>query len=518
MASDGDSTLISYCLWHRPSCDHVSLRAECSSLSRLYVIRRGYSINKNPRVNKKSADFPPTFRIIGYTFNFHFHYIDLRHFDLEKEKEDEASPRGVLEACIRDFDYEHQPPEPETSCSSSKAQSHWGKFLKLWRKKSLKRMPSLQSLHPIGVPKIPKWKSKSSRENHALNNLCNFRSSLVTFSLSELRSATDNFSHENIIGRGGFADVYKGRLQDGQLVAVKKLNKGSTEEMIAGFLSELGVIAHVDHPNTAKLIGCGVEGGMNLVFELSTLGSLGSLLHGPDKYKLDWSRRHKIALGIADGLLYLHENCHRRIIHRDIKSENILLTENFEPQICDFGLAKWLPEEWTHHNVSKFEGTFGYFAPEYCMHGIVDEKTDVYSFGVLLLEIITGHPALDHLQHSVVLWAKPLLDTNNIEELVDPSLGGDYDQEQIVHVVLTASLCIEQSPILRPRMSQVVTLLRGDKCAMGSKKAAYQRRPYHRTYSEELLDVQEYNSTRYLRDLNRMKQVALGLENQGCHI
>ncbi|XP_019451541.1 PREDICTED: receptor-like cytosolic serine/threonine-protein kinase RBK2 isoform X2 [Lupinus angustifolius] len=481
MGSDGDATRTYYCLWVNKK----------SSANKSQKVQTGESSNKR----------------IGSLFSCPASAQDLRQLDLEKEKEDEASPRGVLESCIRDFEPEHQPDESETSCSSPRAQSHWGNFFKLWKKRSLKRLPSsLQTLPSIGVPKLPKWKSKSTRENHSLNNLYNFRSSLVTFSLSELRNATNNFSNENIIGRGGFAEVFKGRLQDGQLIAVKKLTKGTTEEMIAGFLSELGVIAHVDHPNTAKLIGCGVEGGMHLVFELSTLGCLGSLLHGPDKNKLDWSKRYNIAQKIADGLLYLHESCHRRIIHRDIKSENILLTESFEPQICDFGLAKWLPEDWTHHNVSKFEGTFGYFAPEYCMHGIVDEKTDVYSFGVLLLEIITGHPALDHMQQSVLIWAKPLLDTNNIKELVDPSLGDDYDQEQMDHVVLTASLCVDQSPILRPRMSQVVTLLRGDKCVTGSKRS-YQRRPYPRTYSEELLDVQEYNSTKYLRNLNRMKQV-----------
>ncbi|XP_027366957.1 receptor-like cytosolic serine/threonine-protein kinase RBK2 [Abrus precatorius] len=433
---------------------------------------------------------------------------DLRHLDLEKEKEDETSPRGVLEACIKDYDSLH-PQESDTTCSSSRARSHWSKFLKLWKTKSVKR---LTSFHPISVPKIPKWKSKSTRENAVLSNLYNFRSSLTTFTLSDLKYATNNFSHENLIGRGGFAEVYQGCLQHGQLVAVKKMTNGTTDEKTAGFLSELGVIAHVDHPNTAKLIGCCVEGGMHLVFELSPLGSLGSLLHGSEKNKLDWIRRYKIALGIADGLLYLHENCHRRIIHRDIKAENILLTENFEPQICDFGLAKWLPEQLTHHNVSKFEGTFGYFAPEYCMHGIVDEKTDVYSFGVLLLEIITGRPALNHLQQSVVIWAKPMLDSNHIKDLVDPSLGNNYDQEQMRRLVLTASLCVDQSPILRPRMRQVVTMLRGDECINECRKEGPRRRP-RRTYSEELLDVQEYNSTKYLRDLKRHKQVALGLDS-----
>ncbi|KDP23567.1 hypothetical protein JCGZ_23400 [Jatropha curcas] len=258
---------------------------------------------------------------------------------------------------------------------------------------------------------------------------------------------------ENLIGKGGFAEVYKGRLRNGKLVAIKRLTKGTSDEQTGVFLSELGIMAYVDHPNTAKLLGCGIDGGMFLVFELSPLGSLGSVLRG-SQVKLEWSKRCKIALGTADGLMYLHEGCQKRIIHRDIKIDNILLTEDYVPQICDFGLAKWLPRQWTHHNVQKFEGTFGYFAPEYFMHGIVDEKTDIYSFGVLLLELITGRPAIDHLQQSLVAWAKPFLDNNDIKELADPSLGGNYDPEEMDRIVLTASLCIEPSPILRPRINQ----------------------------------------------------------------
>ncbi|CAJ1976178.1 unnamed protein product [Sphenostylis stenocarpa] len=410
---------------------------------------------------------------------------DLRHIELEKEKENIASPIGVLEACMEEF-HSHQVAKPKTSCPRAR---HWTNFFKLLKKKSFKRLGSLPH---FSIPKIAKWKSKSSRESHVLSKLYSFNSTWVTFSLSELRNATNNYNSENIIGRGGFADVYKGCLPDGQLIAVKKLTKGNTDDNTVGFLSELGIIAHVDHPNTAKLVGCCVERDMQLVFELSTLGSLGSLLHGSDKNKLDWSKRYKIALGIADGLLYLHESCHRRIIHRDIKTDNILLTENFEPQICDFGLAKWLPEQWTHRNIPQFEGTFGYFAPEYFMHGTVDEKTDVYAFGVLLLEIITGRPAVDHLQQSVVIWAKPFLEANLTKDLVDPSLGDDYDRGQLGCVV-------------------IVTMLRShNKYGRDSKTS--RKIPLRRTYSEELLDAQEYNSTKYLRDLKRHQQIALGLE------
>ncbi|RDX92825.1 Receptor-like cytosolic serine/threonine-protein kinase RBK2, partial [Mucuna pruriens] len=368
---------------------------------------------------------------------------------MEKEK-NVFTLRELFEGCTNDPDGDnsHQPPELGVGCPSLRTRFHWSKFFKLWKNKHLPSFP------PSCVPNITKSKSKSIGENPDLCSPYNSRTSIVNFSLSDLRNATNNFSNENLIGRGGFADVYKGCLQDGQLIAVKRLNKGNPEEMTSSFLSELGIHAHVNHPNTAKLIGCGVEGGMHLVFQLSPLGNLGSLLHGPNNNVLDWSKRYKIALGIADGLLYLHEICQRRIIHRDLKSENILLTRNFEPQICDFGLAKWLPEPCTHHNVSKFEGTMGYFAPEYLMHGVVDEKTDIYSFGVLLLEILTGRRALDNLQQSIVLWAKPLFEDNNIKDLVDPSLGDDYDREQMDRLVLTASLCVEQI--------RIAILLRGD--------------------------------------------------------
>ena len=394
---------------------------------------------------------------------------DLRCVAVEKEKQDTNSPRGALEACLTrcsisstSSSLDDPPPNREANenaeprIKNHRASSNWGKFFKHWKRKSMKRLSSFPPLGG-GTPAIPKRNRNADHHIGGLNvhDIYDFQSSLHSFSISDLEIATDHFSSENIIGRGGYAEVYQGILPEGKLIAVKRLNKGTPDEQTAEFLSELGIIAHVDHPNTAKFIGCCTDGGMHLVFWLSPLGSLGSLLHGPSKDKLTWDRRYKVALGTADGLLYLHEGCQRRIIHRDIKADNILLTEDFQPQICDFGLAKWLPKQLTHHNVSKFEGTFGYFAPEYFMHGIVDEKTDVFAFGVLLLELITGHPALDESQQSLVLWAKPLLDKKELQQLVDPSLGAEYNLEELKRLTSTASLCIEQSSLLRPWMSQV---------------------------------------------------------------
>ncbi|GMI79549.1 ROP binding protein kinases 2 [Hibiscus trionum] len=402
----------------------------------------------------------------------------------------------------RGVNVEEEKQDGSSPSVGSGALANWKKLFKLWKTRSKKRLASIPIL---SSSKWPRKFGRSAKENPMMREIYNFRSSLQNFSLPELRAATDNFNPENIIGRGGYSVVYKGRLKDGKFVAIKRATNGTYDERTASFLSELGILAHVNHPNTATLIGCGVEGGMHLVFQLSRLGSLASVLHG-QKGALDWSKRSKIALGSADGLRYLHDHCEKRIIHRDIKAENILLTDNFEPQICDFGLAKWLPRQWTHHNVTIFEGTFGYLAPEYFMHGIVDEKTDVYAFGVLLLELITGRRALDQ-QQSIVVWAKPLLEKNDIKELVDPSLGDDYDVNEVDRMVSTAALCINHASFLRPQMNQVVRQLRDNEYVADCSKKS-QSLSIRRTYSNELFDAQEYNSTKHL-NMNRLREIAL---------
>ncbi|KAH9754822.1 Receptor-like cytosolic serine/threonine-protein kinase RBK2 [Citrus sinensis] len=412
---------------------------------------------------------------------------DLRFSDVNNGSLDASSPRGVLDSCFRGSESEASFKENTTqseSPSKSRALTNWSRFFKLWKKKSTKH---LRTFHPLAMPKLSREKSRSTREDPDLTHIYNYRSSLKEFTLSELQTATKNFSSENLIGKGGYAEVYKGCLRDGTLVAVKRLTKGTVDEKTCGFLCEIG-----------------------------------------SKDKPDWSKRYRIALGTANGLTYLHEGCQKRIIHRDIKADNILLTEDYEPQVSALKHLTGLSLKWKGCTIMRIESHFcrfvildlrsgcqdsglttTYFAPEYFMHGIVDEKTDVYSFGVLLLELITGRRAVDHLQQSVVIWAKPLLDSNDIRELVDPSLGDNYDAEEMDRAVLTASLCIEQSPILRPKMSQVVILLRGDEDNAQSVKES-QKQTHRRTYSEELFDAQEYNSTRYLSDISRFKEIALG--------
>ncbi|KAJ6367244.1 hypothetical protein OIU77_003582 [Salix suchowensis] len=307
------------------------------------------------------------------------------------------------------------------------------------------------------------------------------------FDYLELEAATDNFSSENLIGEGGHAKVYKGCLSDGQVVAVKKLMKTEKQEedRVGDFLSELGIIAHINHPNAARLLGFSIDCGLHLVLEFLPHGSLASVLHG----------------GVSDG----EARQFRRIIHRDIKASNILLNSNFEAQISDFGLAKWLPENWIHHIVFPIEGTFGYLAPEYFMHGIVDEKTDVFAYGVLLLEIITGRRAVDSSRQSLVMWAKPLLEANNAKDLADPRLGDEYDPVEMKHAMFTASMCIHHLPNMRPNMTRVAQLLRGEEASVELK----QKKSGGRTVLLDGCDVQDYTCTTYLNDLNRHMQLVM---------
>ncbi|KAG9142777.1 hypothetical protein Leryth_005528 [Lithospermum erythrorhizon] len=413
------------------------------------------------------------------------------------DKENASSPDTVLGDFLRSAESETSSSKPSTSGivdEKDRKSSKWTSFVQLLKSKSKKHLWSFQ---PHNALKLSRRFSSSMREQSGFmsdafvdSSLGHFKPHWKNYTISELQNATKNFNQANLIGKGGYAEVYKGCLKNGQLVAIKRLIKGSMDEKTGDFLSELGIMAHVNHPNTAKLIGYGVEGGLYLVLELSPHGSLASLLHS-SKTKVEWTTRYKIALGTAEGLLYLHEGCQRRIIHRDIKAANILLTENLEPQICDFGLAKWLPEHWTQLTISKFEGTFGYLAPEFLMHGTVDEKTDVFAFGVLLLELITGRRALDYSQQSLVLWAKPLLRKNKIRELIDPSLADDFNPLQMNLMILAAYMCVQQSSIRRPWMRQVLQILQGSRGSLELVKKC-KRPSYWKKHYEEMFKAEDY--------------------------
>ncbi|KAL9262538.1 putative receptor-like serine/threonine-protein kinase [Drosera capensis] len=280
------------------------------------------------------------------------------------------------------------------------------------------------------------------------------------FSFEEIFLATNGFSSDNLVGKGGYAEVYRGKLGNGGLVAVKKLTRSSSEEKREReFLTEIGTIGHVNHPNVSTLIGCCIDNGLILIFHYSSRGSVASRLHDGELPALEWDKRYKIAIGTARGLHYLHKGCQRRIIHRDIKASNILLSEDYEPQISDFGLAKWLPAHWTHHSVLPIEGTVGYLAPEYFSHGIVDEKTDVFAFGVFLLELISGKKPVDASYQSLRNWAKPYLKGGEFEKLADPRLEGTYNSNEFKLLAFAASICIRASSTWRPTMGQVLEIM-----------------------------------------------------------
>ncbi|GMH25283.1 hypothetical protein Nepgr_027126 [Nepenthes gracilis] len=444
-----------------------------------------------------------------------------------------SSPRGVLEIPVSEASYISDEQKTTDSCNSTSTDKStwtahgpfsyrlpWKGFLDLVRKKSVRKFSNSTTArltsYDISRNSLPGKLSRirSAEERIDFGLLTVQKAKWRNFGYEELAAVTDYFSPERLLGKGGHAEVYKGCLPDGNVVAVKKLAHGekeddggtrSDEERTGDFLSELGIIAHVDHPNTAKLIGFGVEGGLFLVLQFCPHGSLASHLHGSSD-SLEWKIRYNVALGVAEGLSYLHHSCQRRIIHRDIKASNILLAEDYEPLISDFGLAKWLPDKWLHHVVYPIEGTFGYLAPEYFMHGLVDEKTDVFAFGVLLLELITGRHAIDSSSQSLVMWAKPLLDSDNVTELADPKLGTDYGLVEIKRAMFAASLCIHHVASCRPRMNRVVQLLRGEG---GSVLEVKQKPESPRSLLLDACDLEDYTCSNYLNDLNRHRELVM---------
>ncbi|WVZ00948.1 hypothetical protein V8G54_027017 [Vigna mungo] len=252
------------------------------------------------------------------------------------------------------------------------------------------------------------------------------------YSYKELRNATDDFSQANKIGEGGFGSVYKGRLKDGKVAAIKVL-AAESRQGVKEFLTEINVISEIEHENLVKLYGC------------------------------------KISIGIARGLAYLHEEVRPHIVHRDIKASNILLDKDLTPKISDFGLAKLIPANMTHVS-TRVAGTIGYLAPEYAIGGKLTRKADVYSFGVLLVEIVSGRSNTNTrlpleeqflLERLLILQTWELYERKELVGLVDTSLDGEFDAEQACKFMKIGLLCTQESPKLRPSMSSVVKMLTG---------------------------------------------------------
>ncbi|KAF3955626.1 hypothetical protein CMV_019170 [Castanea mollissima] len=310
------------------------------------------------------------------------------------------------------------------------------------------------------------WKGclggRSSREN-GLKEL-DLQTSFFTY--RQIKVATNNFNAANKMGEGGFGSVYKGILLDGTVIAVKKLSpkskQGSRE-----FVNEIGMISGLQHPNLVRLYGCCIEGKhLLLIYEYMENNSLAHTLFGPadGRLKLDWPARQKICVGIARGLAFLHEESTLKVVHRDIKTTNVLLDRDLNPKISDFGLAKLNEEENTHIS-TRIAGTIGYMAPEYALRGYLTDKADVFSFGVVALEIVAGKNNMKYqpnenfvclLDKAIVLQQK-----GNLMELVDPELASEFSKEEVLRMIKVALLCTNPSPAPRPTMTAVVSMLEG---------------------------------------------------------
>ncbi|KAL2930196.1 hypothetical protein RDABS01_035606 [Bienertia sinuspersici] len=279
-----------------------------------------------------------------------------------------------------------------------------------------------------------------------------------SFKYAELEKATNGFSVENFLAEGGYGSVYRGVLHNGRIIAVKQYKLASSQGDLE-FCAEVEVLSCAQHRNVVTLIGFCVEGGRRLlVYEYICNNSLDYHLYGRSSYPLEWPARQKIAVGAARGLRYLHEECRVGcIVHRDMRPNNILLTHDFEPLVGDFGLARCQPDGGVGEE-TRVIGTFGYLAPEYAQSGQITEKADVYSFGIVLLELVTGRKAVDinrpKGEQCLTEWARRVVKEENIRKLVDPCLGESYVKEDLCSMLHCASLCIRKDPDTRPRMSQ----------------------------------------------------------------
>ncbi|KDP33542.1 hypothetical protein JCGZ_07113 [Jatropha curcas] len=282
--------------------------------------------------------------------------------------------------------------------------------------------------------------------------------SLIDYKI--LEKGTNNFEDDNLLGKGGFGRVYKAILEENKHVAVKKLDCAG-EDAQREFENEVDLLSKIHHPNIISLMGYSVHEEMGfIVYELMQNGSLEDLLHGPSRgSSLSWHMRLKVALDIARGLEYLHEFCKPAVIHRDLKSSNILLDSKFNAKLSDFGLA--VADSSQNKNKLKLSGTVGYVAPEYMLDGELTEKSDVYAFGVVLLELLLGRRPVEKLApahcQSIVTWAMPQLTNRaSLPNIVDPVIKDTVDEKYLFQVAAVAVLCVQPEPTYRPLITDVV--------------------------------------------------------------
>ncbi|KAG6523447.1 PTI1-like tyrosine-protein kinase 3 [Zingiber officinale] len=289
--------------------------------------------------------------------------------------------------------------------------------------------------------------------------------------LDELKEKTDNFGPKALVGEGSYGRVYLAVLDDGKQVALKKFDSTSEPEANTEFLTQVSTVSRLKHENVLQMLGYCVEGNIRLLaYEFATMGSLHDILHGKKGVQgaqpgrpLDWLQRVRIAVDAAKGLEYLHDKVQPSILHRDIRSSNVFLFEDFKAKVADFNLLNQAPDMAARLHSTRVLGTFGYHAPEYAMTGQLTQKSDVYSYGVVLLELLTGRKPVDHTmprgQQSLVTWATPRLSEDKVKQCVDPRLNGEYPPKAVAKFAAVAALCVQYEAEFRPNMSIVVKAL-----------------------------------------------------------
>ncbi|KAK1270650.1 PTI1-like tyrosine-protein kinase 3 [Acorus gramineus] len=312
------------------------------------------------------------------------------------------------------------------------------------------------------VPSIPKSEPQNAQPPPI---------EVPALSLDDLKEKTDNFGSKCLIGEGSYGRVYYATV-DEKAMALKKLDVSSDPpESNAEFLNQVAMVSTMKHANFVELLGYCVEGNLRVLsYEFATMGSLHDVLHGRKGVQgaqpgpvLDWMQRVRIAVDAARGLEYLHEKIQPSIIHRDVRSSNVLLFEDFKAKIADFNLLNQAPDMAARLHSTRVLGTFGYHAPEYAMTGQLTQKSDVYSFGVVLLELLTGRKPVDHTmprgQQSLVTWATPRLSEDKVKQCIDPKLKGEYPPKGVAKLAAVAALCVQYESEFRPNMSIVVKAL-----------------------------------------------------------
>ncbi|XP_078179113.1 putative protein kinase At2g41970 [Carex rostrata] len=289
--------------------------------------------------------------------------------------------------------------------------------------------------------------------------------------LSELNRITGNFGTKALVGEGSYGRVFYANLSSGEAVAIKKFDPSVANDPEVDFTAQLASASKLKNEYFIQMLGYCLESNNRIVlYQFATKGTLHDVLHGKKGIQgaepgpiLTWAQRVKVAYGAARGLEYLHEKVQPSIIHRDIRSSNVLLFDDYEAKLGDFNMTNQSPDSAARLHSTKVLGTFGYHAPEFAMTGILTQKSDVYSFGVVLLELLTGRKPVDHTmpkgQQSLVTWATPRLSEDKVKQCVDPRLNNDYPPKAVAKMAAVAALCVQYEADFRPNMTIVVKAL-----------------------------------------------------------